>query len=276
MKTGQNVKINQIFRQFWIGIRPNRGVFFSTIFLNTITLVIGILIPLFYKEFFDVLGRDGDKTQIAQTLIKIIIFILLLKVVNWFLFRLGIYMFDFLASKVMARLKQNSFNYTLKHSYSFFANNFTGSLVQRVNRFTRAYETLSEILVYNILSLFITVTGSIIITWFIAPLVAIIIIIWVILVSIFNISFSTWKLKYDVSVAEADSKTTGYLSDTISNNNAVSLFTANIFEQDGFKSISDDQANKTRFSWYLGDTVDAVQAIFITMAEFFIFYFTLF
>jgi ATP-binding cassette subfamily B protein len=273
MKTGQNVKISQIFRQFWTGIRPNRAIFFSTIIINAISLIIGILIPLFYKEFFDVLGKAVDKTQIAPVLIKIIIFILIFKVINWLLFRIGIYAFDFLASKVMARLKQNSFNYMLRHSYNFFTNNFTGSLVQRVNRFTRAYETLSEILIYNILSLFITITGSIIITWFIAPFVSITIVVWVILVSIFNVSFSAWKLKYDILVAEADSKTTGYLSDAITNNSAISLFTGNAFEKEGFNAVSNDQANKARFSWYLGDTVDAVQAIFITIAEFFIFYF---
>ncbi len=76
-------------------------------------------------------------------------------------------------------------------------------------------------------------------------------------------------------MAESDSKTTGYLSDSITNNNAVSLFTSLDYESRAFKDVTNDQANKTRFSWYLSDIIDAVQGFLIVVVEFCIFYYTL-
>lgn len=178
-------------------------------------------------------------------------------------------------SRTIVRLKQNSFDYMMQHSYSFFSSNFSGSLVQRVNRFARSFEVLSDSIIYNIAPLIITVAGSIIITSFIAPIISILIVSWVLLFFVFSITFSRWKLKYDIAVAEADSRTTGYLSDCITNNNAVSLFTGIKYESGSFKDITDDQAKKTRFSWYLGDVVDGAMALLITVVEFFIFYYTI-
>jgi ATP-binding cassette subfamily B protein len=175
----------------------------------------------------------------------------------------------------MARLKQNAFDYMTKHSYSFFANNFSGSLVQKVGRFSRAFEALTDSLVFNIMPLIIAVVGSIWITWFIAPLISIILLVWVIVFAIFSVLFANWKMKYDTAVAEADSRTTGYLADSITNNTAISFFTGHNYESDGFKDVSNNQASKILFSWRLGNVVDAVQILLISAVEFFVFYFAI-
>lgn len=178
-------------------------------------------------------------------------------------------------SKTLAKLKQNCFDYMLGHSYSFFANNFSGSLVQRVNRYARSFEILGNTFVYQIMPMFVVIIGSVLVTYFIAPVISLVIIIWVVIFVSFSLIFSGWKLKYDIKRAESDSRTTGYLSDTITNNSAVSLFTGLNYEEGSFKDISDDQAKKTRISWFLNDAVDMVQAFFILAVEFFVFYFIL-
>lgn len=275
MKTGQNIKISQIFKQFWLGAKPKRAVFFLAYFLYFITSVINIIVPLYYKKFFDLLGQAGDKHLFIGGLTNIIIIIALLHFIMWVFWRTSDFTSSFMMSKTLARLKQNCFDYMFKHSYGFFTNNFTGSLVQRVNRFTRAFETLSNSIIYQIIPLIVTIFGSIIVTYFIAPIVSFLLIGWIIIFIIFTIFISQWKLKYDVIVAEADSKTTGYLSDSITNNNAVSLFTGLDYESKAFKDVTDNQANKTRFSWYLSDIIDAVQGFLIVVVEFCIFYYTL-
>ena len=275
MKTRQYVKISQIFNQFWLGARPKRLAFCLAYFLYFITSIISIIVPLYYKKFFDLLGQSGDKHLLFDGLVNIIIIIASLHFVMWIFWRTADFTSSFMMSKTLARLRQNCFDYMFKHSYGFFTNNFTGSLVQRVNRFTRAFETLSNSIVYQIIPLIVTIFGSIIVTYFIAPIVSFLLIGWVIIFIIFTIFISQWKLKYDVIVAEADSKTTGYLSDSITNNNSVSLFTGHNFESKAFEDVTDSQANKTRFSWYLSDTIDAVQGFLILVVEFFIFYYTL-
>jgi len=273
-KQNSNIKISQIFRQIWLGIKPYKTLFIVSYILFFISQTIGIFVPLLYKKFFDTLGQGGNRDYLVPVLVKIIIIVALIKFANWLFWRVAMYLYNRMQSLVLAKLKQNSFDYMIQHSYNFFTNNFSGSLVQRVNRFSRAFEALSDSYIFNIMPLFITIVGSVVITWFVAPIISLLIVSWVLLFVIFNVSFSLWKLKYDIAVAESDSKTTGYLSDSITNNNAISLFTGKNYESSAFKEISNDQAKKTRFSWYLGDIVDGTMALLIIVVEFFIFFYT--
>lgn len=274
-KTSKNVSVGQIIGQFWKGIRPTKGLFFSSYILFLTASLINIFVPLYYKDFFDAISKSTSSDATAPILVHIVTLIFLLHFVNWIIFRIAMYSFNLMETSVMAKLKQNSFDYMIEHSHTFFANNFSGSLVQKVGRFSRAFESLADSLAFNLIPLLITVVGSIWIISFIAPVVSAIIIIWVIIVSAFSISFSTWKLKYDRASAEADSKTTGYLSDSITNNNAISFFTGHEYESKGFREVSNDQAKKTLFSWRLAELVDGVQVLLIVLVEFFVFFYAI-
>ena len=274
-KTVKDISVGQIVGQFWGGVKSVRGLFFFSYIFFFIAQVVNLFVPLYYKKFFDVISKSTDVNITASQLIHIIVIILTFHAINWIFWRIGINLFNVMESRVMAKLKQNAFDYMIKHSYTFFANNFSGSLVQKVGRFSRAFEALADSLAFNLMPLVIAVVGSIWITWFIAPVVSIIIGIWVIVITLFSIIFSTWKLKYDTAVAEADSRTTGYLADSVTNNTAVSFFTGHEHESVSFENVSDDQAKKTLFSWRLGDVTDAVQTLLIVLVEFFVFYYAI-
>lgn len=270
-----HVSVGQIISQFWNGVKPVKGLFFSSYILFLVAQLINLFVPLYYKRFFDLIGKSIDLNTATPLLTNIVITILIFHLINWVFFRIAMFLFDSMETKTMAKLKQNAFDYMLKHSHTFFANNFSGGLVQKVGRFSRAFESLADSLAFNLMPLVITVVGSIWIMWFVAPVVSIIMIIWVFVVSTFNISFSTWKLKFDKSAAEADSHTTGYLADSITNNNAISFFTGHEHESKGFRDVSNDQAKKTLFSWRLAELVDGIQVLLIFLVEFFVFYYAI-
>jgi len=177
-------------------------------------------------------------------------------------------------AKIMARLKQKSFDYLMLHSRKFFVNNFTGSLVQKVNRFAYAFEILMDNLVFNLIPIAIYILGSIAVTAFLAPPIALVIIIWSLLVIAANFIFSRWKIKYDVARAAADSKTTGFLSDNIVNYISVKLFNGYRSESSDFKKVSDDQAQKTITTWQLSNAANITQHFLIIIVEFAAFYYT--
>jgi len=274
-RTGQNVLVSQIMKQFWNGVRPMKSWFFSSYIFFFCAQIINLIVPLYYKNIFDILGKSTDRASAVHSLTKIVFFILALHLVNQVFWQIAIYLYTKMQANAMARLKQNAFDYMTLHSYSFFANNFTGSLVQRVGRFSRAFESLTDSVAFNIMPLIIAIVGSIWITWFVAPVISIILLIWVIVFAIFSVVFATWKLKYDTAVAEADSRTTGYLADSITNNSAISFFTGHTHESVGFENVSNDQAKKILFSWRLGNMVDAIQILLISAVEFFVFYFAI-
>ena len=68
-----------------------------------------------------------------------------------------------------------------------------------------------------------------------------------------------YKLKYDVIASEADSRTTGIVSDSIGNHASIQLFTGHEHERVRVGEVMDDQRNKTKFNWYLWDGLGAIE-----------------
>lgn len=275
VKKSKKVPIKEILKQYWKGAKHYKWLFFPSYILFLAAQIIAILVPLYYKKFFDNISIATNLEATSVVLMQIIVMVFILQLARWGFWRIGIAVYNTIQVKIMARLKQNSFDYIIKHSHTFFANTFGGSLVQKVGRFSRSFEALADTIVFNLTPLVITVVGSIVVTWRIEPTVSIILLIWVVVMTTFSLVFSQWKLKYDAIAAEADSKTTGFLSDSITNNSAVAFFTGHYYESKEFVKVTTDQAKKQLFSWRLGDAVDAFQGFLIVLVEFFVFYYAI-
>jgi len=267
------VGVFNVLAEIWKGLRPDKWLFFAVLTAFIVGHSISVFVPLFYKRFFDTVTTVADPSSAIPLLVGIITTILLLNGTNWILFRIGLFGLNRVESRGMARLRQNSFDYLMHHSHTFFANSFTGSLVQRVSRFARSLEHLVDTLAFNIIPLTITIIGSIIVVWFTQPVLAYIILAWVVIFTSFNFAFSIWKLKYDVASTAADSRTTGALADVIANQNPVELFAAHADESKRFRGVTNDQAKATRIVWDLNTVVDAVQGGLIVVVEFAVFYY---
>lgn len=269
------VKIRDVFFIFWQSLKPQKWLFFVSVFAIVIWNILSALYPLLYKKFFDVLYVAGAREVIAQELITILIQIIAINIVIWLISRLYNYLIISIQGDTMARLRQSSYDYMIKHSYNFFANNFTGSLSQKVNRFAKAFETISDQIMWGILPLFIKVISIICIVFFINRWIALILIAWTAVFLGINIIFSQWKVKYDIKVAEADTASTAYLSDTVTNQNTISLFSRFDFESSGYKKVTNDQSMAYKLSWNLDSIMWALQALLGILIEFLLFYFAI-
>ncbi len=273
METKPTVSTLSIYKTLWEGVRPYKGLYFTSLSCFTLSVILTNIVPIFYKQFFDALGSSKKPIESTPILIHILGVILILHLIQWLFSRVGNRSQIAMQTYAMARLKQNAFNYMVKHSHNFFANNFTGSLVQRVNRFSRALERLADTIIYNIIPLFVTVTAAIIVTWQSAPVVSFVIAGWVLILVIFNFFFARWRYQFDLASTAADSKATGVLADNITNQSAISLFTSYTEESSYYKEVTDDQAAKSRYSWNLGDLTDTIQIFLIYVVEFIVFYY---
>ncbi len=279
-KPGKNiiypkVRLRDVLATFWCGIRPKKWLLFIFVLSVVLVNIAAIIIPLFYKQFFDIISAGGDPATIGQQLIKIIFYVLGLNFVTWILYRVATLANNAYEPAVMANLKQQSYDHLMGHSYSFFVNNFAGSLVQKVNRFARAFERMTDDLIWNLLPLVVRVTAILIVVFFINKWIATVILIWTVIFLLYNIIFSRWKLKYDIKVAEIDSITTGYLSDTITNQNNIQLFNGFNFESQGYKKVTNEHAKITKFSWNLDAIIEGGQALLSYAIEFFLFFYAI-
>ncbi len=267
-----NIGVFSVFKVFWKSIKPQKFSFFFNIFAFSFVSIIGLMNPIYYKKFFDLLGDDINKNQ-TNLLIDVLLVILFINLISWIIRRVANLSINDFESKTIARIKQNSFDYMISHSHSFFVDNFAGSLVQKVGRFAKSFEKLYDTITFSVLPLLISVGVSIYVVYREEPFIAYIIAIWSIFVMTFSYLFSIWKLKYDLAVAESDSKTTGVLSDIITNHNNVDLFGNKDFESKKFKEVLNEQAKVTKFNWNIMSIFDGVQGFMIVLIEFFVFFY---
>lgn len=269
------VYVIDVVRAFWNGIKPKKMWVSFLVFCIVAANIVAIITPLFYKQFFDVITTSNDRNALAPKLFLIVFYVLFFNLLQWFFYRLATIANVKYQMNTIASLKQQAYNYLMHHSYSFFTNNFVGSLVQKVNRFARAFERLSDNLVWNLLPLAVKLVAIFVVVSLINQWMAIVILIWAAAFLLFNITFSNWKLQYDVKVAEIDSKTTGYLADTLTNQNNISLFAAFKKESEGYKGITNEQARMTKFTWSLDAIIEAGQHFLGVVIEFVLFFFAL-
>ena len=269
------VRLKDVLAALWRGIKPKKWMLFVVIASMVLANVVATIIPIFYKQFFDIVASPLDKATLAGQLLQIIIYVAGFNGLLWLFYRIATWANNDFQPAVIANLKQNSYDYMMQHSYTFFANNFAGSLGQKVNRFARAFETLSDRLLWDILPLLVRVISVLIVVSFINKWITLIIFLWIVVFLFFNVLFSRWKLKYDIKVAEVDSKATGYLSDTISNQNTIQLFNGYKFESFGYKNVTNEQAKITKLAWNLDSIMEASQAFLGFAIQFILFYFAI-
>lgn len=261
------VSAMDVIRTFVHAILRYKWIFLVDVSAVIIAAVANVWTPLYYKKFFDLIISASDRAVAAPQLTHTVLMILTIGSIVWLAYRINNFAHNYFQTHAMARLKQDAFDYMMLHSYSFFANNFTGSLTQRVNRFAKAFERLTDRFVWTLIPITIQVVGIVIVLWFQSPKVSLIVTGFVVAFLVTNFVISQWKLKYDVLRSEIDSRATGYLSDTVTNSSTIQLFSAHAFESHGYKSVTNEQGRANLTSWNFSTIVDSIQAGILILAE---------
>lgn len=235
--------------------------------------LMNVIIPLFYKKFFDAISSGGAREVVASSLVRILLVVALLEFVNWIFWRVSNIAANYFETGVIADLSNKCFAYLHKHSYSYFIDNFGGSLVKRVKWFTGAFEQVTDKVVWNILPLVVGVVSMFIVLSYMSPLLGLGVLVWMIFFLLASVLFIRYKLKYDIRGSEAETFATGLLADTVSNHNNVKLFNGYLGE---IKRYGEAVANLRKlrfFSWNLGAAFDSIQAFLMIALELGAFFF---
>ncbi len=228
--------------------------------------------PLYYKKFFDILISGQEKGVIVNDLISILISIAVIHMLGWISWRITVFASAQFQNRVIADLFNSCFKYLHKHSFSYFNNNFTGSMVKRVNYFPRVFEEIADRVTFNFLSLVVSIVVITAVLFLKNILLGGIIILWLLIVVTLNWFLARYKLKYDIKVSEAYTEATGFLSDTITNNSNVKLFCGYKREVDGFAVLTEKIRKLRNFSSNLHNIFEAIQVFFLIALELGMFY----
>ncbi len=233
-----------------------------------ISSLVDVVVPIFYKGFFDELASTGDVKVLYGFLLKILI----TYGIGWMGWRFSTFATSYFQTKVMADLSNKCFESLHRHSINFFNNSFVGSLVKKANKFTYSFETIADLITWEFIPLVTTLVLSEIVLFTKSRLLAFVILIWLILFTAINYFFSIYKLKHDIKRTEKDSEVTATLADTITNQLSVKLFNGFKRENKNFQTKTNELHLLRMFSWNLANYAEAIQGALVIFLEVGLFY----
>ncbi len=259
--------IGDVLRTYWRAMRRQRGNAFFISLLVILGTAAEILQPWYLKQLFDLLEVHTPAEAALAIFLPVIFILLACKGMVWVAWRLaGLLTINF-QTAVMYRLEEQAFSYTLGHSYQFFADMFAGSLVKRITRLSRSFETLADEVEFRLLPVMVILGVSTIGLYFQYPLLALIFCIWTILFLLINYYASRWTSVAKVDEAKIDSEAGGALADAVSNAVTIKLFPASSYETEKFDEVKRRYMAAQRRAWRRQEVVMALQALLMIGIE---------
>lgn len=152
-------------------------------------------------------------------------------IIGW---RVIVWLIWHLELRVTRDIAQRVFDHLLRMSANFHANRFGGSLVSQATKLTGSYVRFTDSTIFNLYTLVIAITATIVILAPRVPLYAAALVILSIAYIIGTMYFSRPVREANTIESEAQSKQTGYLADSISNIMAIKSFAASKQESMGY------------------------------------------
>lgn len=262
------MNFKKIFYYYWQTIKQNKIAFFFTPFFYTIRLLLAsILVGYLYKGIIDALNKNNFDIAISY-----LFPLALALIISPFANRYG----DYLYFRFLKRsIKYNYlfiFERIQKHSYSFFTNNFTGSLVTKIKKYNKAFEKTLDIVFQNFLPVIISITASVTVLFFQSKKLSLYFLAWSLIYSFFVLFFVKKKIHIDLERSAADSKLTGVLSDNLTNIFNIKIFSAFKKELAFWNLTVTDFTNKAYRAWFFTLIRSLFQAVFMMSFHIFILY----
>jgi len=260
------------FRTYWQYSLNHKISGFLMVASVIAAAVLNVIVPLYFKEFFDVLVSSETKEVIAKSLISILLIIAGLEFIQWGFWRIATFSDSYFTGRVSSDLANYCFGYLHKHSFAYFSNNFIGSLVKRVKWFVRAFEVIVDRVTWGLLPLAVSILVISVVLFRVNFWLGFGVASWTITFLVINWVFTKYKLKYDIARSAAETATTRVLADTITNHSNVKLFNGYQRTVNAFAKVIKEFQQKRLFTWTLGNIIEAVQGFLMVALEIGIFY----
>lgn len=244
--------------------KPSAIIMMSAMFLAS---VITVVTPLYYKDFINKLASSPLNSESVSSLLWVFAIIAGLKLGSQALRRTNTFIANYFESKVIDELNNYCFAEMHNRSFNFFNNNFVGSLTKKVKWFVGAFESITDRLIWNIMPLLVNIVVIIYVLFGVSRYMAIGLIIWLAVFLGVNWVFTKYKMKYDLVRSNLETKSTGILADTITNNSNVKLLNGYNGEIDSYAKINEELRHARRWCWDLGTIFDTIQGLLALILE---------
>ncbi|MEK7655215.1 MAG: ABC transporter ATP-binding protein [Patescibacteria group bacterium] len=182
-------------------------------------------------------------------------------IIAWTLWRISGFLATGIQPRIRTDLERTALDALQRQSHRFFTDEFTGALVRRVRGFANAYIDIAESILWRFVPLVVELSFIFVIFVRLHILFLPALIIWFALMVAKSIFFARRRSVLDLERAAKDSKVTGVLSDVITNNLNVKLFTATQHERENFFNVTEERQVVALQTWRFGERVLVLQNI---------------
>jgi ATP-binding cassette, subfamily B, bacterial len=266
-------KAFETIKIYWGHIRRYKTAFFAVAILSLSAAGIDAIVPIYFKRIIDAISSSDAKELVYHTALISLFIAVGFLFLRWLLWRISIIMEIRLVSRLMAEISDASFKHLHLQSFSFFANNFSGSLVKKVNYFTRAFEAITDNFFWNLLTMTSRILIVVVVLFIRNTTMGLVTLIWLVVFFALNFIFAGWKYKYDIVATESFSKISGFLSDAITNFSSIKLFNGNKRENKSFNDLTEDTRKKMQFAWSTEEIFNGTSALLMIILQFGLLYF---
>ncbi len=224
--------------------------------LLVITLVSTVLVqvgelatPLYLKNFFNIIASNTPSAATYSQLISIIIIIGAISAAVLIMRRIFGFAIIYFELKIMRDLLEEGFSGLIRHSYNFFTSRFAGSLTHKVNKFSRAYETMADSVILQFVPTGIFVAGAVAILYLRNPALGIFLGVWSVIFVTFQYFVAHMRQPLRLERSERETETTGALADAIGNHTTIQLFSGLSYEDGLLSSYTKRWYDAAARSW---------------------------
>jgi ATP-binding cassette subfamily B protein len=162
----------------------------------------------------------------------------------------------FLAAKTIPKLeaaiRMKMFNYVQHHSYTYFSDNFSGTIANKISDMPMSFNRILDLVMRLFLPTLLTVIISTMLFARLQPTFAYILLGWIFIQGIVSYLYSKKGARYTEIHAHARSKLSGKIVDSLSNYINVKLFSRYPYELQYLSKFQNDEVQKHQYSlWYL-------------------------
>ena len=258
----------RIFYYYWLQIKKYKWSFFLVLFAYGIGVILSdILNPLLYKKIIDLISGGTPSPLLSQELFGVFFIIVFVVLGYQIFYRIGDYSIAYFESNVMREIHNNTFSRLMNHSYKFFSNNFSGSIVAKSKRFASSFENIIDSISFNFWFTFVQLTGVFIVLFLQVPKVGFLLLVWSIIYVFITILFIRKKFRYDLLKSNADSKVTGSFTDAITNILNIKIFSGKGREHNLFKEVTFDEYTKRKRAWFFGNFQNTIQGFLMATLQ---------
>lgn len=257
------------FKYLWPIISKYKWMFFGIFILHAFRMGISVVVnPIFYKGIIDTISKSGlDRVLTEDSLYRNVYAIAIMLPLAWIFGRSTQYVISKFQSKVIKELHDFTFTQLQNHSYTFFANNFSGALVSKARKFSRAFEVMHDVTIDNFWSSIVVFSSVFFVLFNTSSKIGFIFLSISVFYLIVIFAMSRKKVDYDMEEAKADTRVTAYLADSITNVLTVKASSASEREVGGFKKVTETEAIKRLRAWMFGNKLNAIQSLMTMITQ---------